>query len=170
MSGHTLARVTLVAGLVSFVPAISCAADAGKSAFEKRFFEPIVVSTLGVDSEHFAQLGAAEIGELDVAKSVLGGFFKSLEDPTGNPLEFMTPTYSRELSSRTAVRKSVVADETTVLEVALSGYHFLPNPKSLELRYFAVVMSDGAFQIGTGNVIMNKVGSTWRIAKISAGE
>jgi hypothetical protein len=91
-----------------------------------------------------------------------------LEKPSGNPLELLTPTYAHEKPSRLAIRSALIADETSVMEVGLTDFRVL-KPGSLELNFYALIMTEGTLAVGEGKAELNKINGTWKIAHVQVG-
>jgi hypothetical protein len=136
-------------------------------AFENSFFEPMVVSSLGIPLEQLVNLHEDEIKDLQGAKLVLMNFFKNLELPDGEPSNFMASSFMKNSSDRISVRKALVEDETTILQIALLDFHFSADHKSLALGYYAVMMAEGSIVVGEGNAALKKINSTWKIENIT---
>jgi hypothetical protein len=152
------------------LPPLGWSADIDKATFQKRFVQPIVVSELGVGQDRLAPLGAAQLSDLLDARAVLGDFFKNLEEPKGSIKRDVTPDFAKATPTRLATRKALVADETTILEVAVSDFQFHAEGKSLELSYYVIVMAEGTLAVSEGKADLMKVDdSSWRISKITAG-
>jgi hypothetical protein len=150
-------------------PSLGWSADVDKAAFSKRFVQPIVVSELGIGKDRLAPLGATQMSDLLEARTVLGDFFKNLEDPKGSIERYVTPAFAKATPTRLATRKALVADETTILEVAVSDFQLSTGGKSLELSYYVVVMAEGTLAVSEGKADFSKVDASWRISKITAG-
>jgi len=150
------------------IPLLGWGADIDEAAFTKRFMQPFVVSELGMGVDRLAPLGPAQMTDVLDAKAALGRFFKSLEDPKGSIERFVTPAFAKAKPSRLAVRQALVADETTILEMAVFDFQFLSDKKSLELRFYVVVMTEGTFEVSEGRAEMSKLDSYWRVSKIGA--
>jgi hypothetical protein len=159
----SLLRTLLQIGAVGFFFALCQAAT--PAAFEDQFFEPVRVSPLGVSPDILTRLTPEEMNDLTHARQVLGAFFRRLERPSGNPLELITPQYAHEKPNRLAIRKALIADETSVLEVGLTDFKVL-NPNSLELRFYALITTEGTLAVGEGKAELNRLSGTWKIAHI----
>ena len=70
---------------------------------------------------------------------------------------------------RLFVDQALVADETTILEVAVSDFQRSAGGESLELSYYVVVMAEGTLAVSEGKADFTKVDASWRISKITAG-
>lgn len=138
------------------------------SDFQNEFFRPVLISPVGISQDRLARLTRTDISDLTSARHVLGEFFQRLESPSGNPLQLVTPQYAHEASSRLAMRTALIADETSVVEVGLTDFKFV-KPDSLELRFYALVTTEGTFSVGEGKAELSKLGPTWKIAHVQVG-
>lgn len=150
------------------VPSLGWSAEVDKATFPKRFLQPIVVSELGIGEDRLAPLAATQLSDLLDARAVLGDFFKNLENPKGSVQRYVTAAFAKATPTRLATRKALVADETTILEVAVSDFQLRADGKSMELSYYVVVMAEGTLAVSEGKADLTKVDASWRISKITA--
>lgn len=169
MSTTTQRCVSGLLWILLMLPLLGSAAEIDKATFPKRFVQPMLVSELGIGEDRVAALGPAQMSDLLEARAVLGDFFKNLEDPKGSVKRYVTTEFAKATPTRLATRKALVADETTILEVAVFDFQLLAGGKSLELSYYVVVMAEGALAVSEGKADLTKVEVLWRISKITAG-
>lgn len=169
MNANAIARIVAVAW--GFGCATPCMGqDSGSttdSSFTLTFFEPMVISSLGVRPERIAQLGRAEVQALTAARSTLGEFFKSVEDPKGNPLQFMTPAYIARKPDRVAVIGSLTQPEWTILQIGVTDYQLAVDGTSVDLSFYWLQQGEGLFEVGKAKAVLRKTGTAWKVDKVS---
>jgi hypothetical protein len=140
----------------------ACAQETSVEAFGDELLEPIEISAMSIQSERLTGLSPRQRESLVRARAVLGEFFKSLERIDGNPRQFMTDKYARQTSDRQSLRQTLVAYETTVLQVRVTDFSVM-SEDTLDLSFYATVFSEGTFLVGEAHATLRKVGEVWRV-------
>lgn len=147
----------------------ACAQDVPPESPIDGLFASISISSFSADPERLAQLSSGQQQQLLIARSVVGEFFKALEDVNGEPLQFMTAEYVRQTSDRLSLRRALVAEETTILQVAIRDYALSEDARSLELDLYVTVFSEGAFAVSEARCNLQRSASVWQIANVAVG-
>jgi hypothetical protein len=145
----------------------ACAQDASPESLKEGLFAPISISSFSVGPERLAQLSSGQQQELLIARSVVGEFFKALEDVNGDPLQFMTAAYVRQMSDRLSLRRALVAEETTILQVGIRDYTLSEDARTLDLDLYVTVFSEGVFGVGEARCTLQRSASVWQIANVA---
>jgi hypothetical protein len=161
----------LASGVVTLLLCVgsvgACAQEASPEDFEGSLFASIPISSFSLAPERLAQLTSEQQGQLLIAKSVAGKFFKALEDVNGEPLRYMTAEYARRVSDRLSLRRALVTEETTILQVAIRDFTFSDDAKTLELDLYVTVFSEGAFAVSEASSTLHRTATTWEIADVA---
>ena len=145
----------------------ACAQDVSPEEFSENLFASMPISSFSVGPERLARLTSEQQAQLLIARSVAGSFFKAVEDANGDPLRFMTAEYVRRASDRISLRRTLVAEETTILQVAIRDFTFSGDATTLELNLYVTVFSEGAFAVSEANCTLQKRATTWKIADVA---
>lgn len=164
MTSRAVSRVATF--LLCIGGASACAQDSSLESFEKSLLTPIQISSFSLDPERLGQLTTDQQGELLLAKSVVSEFFSALEDIDGDPLQFMTADYAQRAVSRLALRKSLVSEETTILQLSLRDFTFSGDNRILQLDLYVTVFSEGSFAVNEVRCTLQK-NETWQIAGVT---
>jgi len=143
------------------------AQDDSLKAFKESLFAPMPISSFSVGPERLTQLTSEQKRQLLIARSIAGDFFKALEDVNGNPLRFMTAEYARRASNRLSLRRTLVTEETTILQIAIREYTLSDDARTLELDLYVTVFSEGTFAVSEARCTLQKPTATWQIANVA---
>ncbi|MGQ0429150.1 MAG: hypothetical protein ACT4UQ_04380 [Gammaproteobacteria bacterium] len=144
----------------------ACAQDISSETIEKGLFAPIQISSFSLDPERLDQLTTDQQRQLLIARSVVGEFFKALDDVNGDPLRFVTAEYARRALNRLSLRQTLVSEETTILQLAIRDYTLSDDARSLKLDLYLTVLSEGAFAVNEVRCSLQRTTATWQIANV----
>lgn len=133
--------------------------------FEKRLYQPITISTLGVGADRFRALSTTRRKDLLDARVVVVHFFQHLERRDGNPSRHLIQ--GQNTRPREEIRRSLVADETTVLQMGVSDFKFDETGKRLNLGVYLLLFSEGMLVANEVNAVMEKQSGVWKISQVT---
>jgi len=136
------------------------------AAFETRVLEPMMISSIQLNPDKVGRLRKSDRADLESARGTLSRFFKLMEDPDGVPQKCMTPSFVRVHPDRIGLRRALVADETTVLQIAMLDFEFSGGGKALEFSFYAVVMPEGSVDVGEGTAKLEKTNEGWKLSSV----
>jgi hypothetical protein len=166
----TMKLASRVVTLLLYIGSVgACAQDVSPEAPKDELFASISISSFSAGPERLTQLSSGQQQQLLNARSVVGEFFKALEDVDGDPLQFMTAEYVRQASDRLSLRRALVAEETTILQVAIRDYTLSDDARTLELDLYVTVFSEGVFAVSEVRCTLQRSASAWRIANVAVG-
>jgi hypothetical protein len=136
-----------------------------QSEFEKRLYQPAAVSTLGIGTDRYRALSTTSKKDLLDARVVVDRFFQALERGDGKPSQYLVQAQSSK--SREEIRKSLVADETTILQVGVSDFKFDEAGKRLNLSIYLLLFSEGTLVANEAVAVLEKRSGVWRILQVT---
>ncbi len=136
-----------------------------QSEFERRLYQPAAVSTLGIGDDRFKALSTTRRKDLLDARVVVVRFFQALERGDGNPSKYLIQAQSSK--SREEIRKSLVADETTILQIGVSDFKFDETGKKLNFTVYFLLFSEGMLVANEAIAVLEKASGLWRISQVT---
>jgi hypothetical protein len=117
---------------------------------------------MSIHSSYLDPLSLNQRESLLSARTVLGEFFMSLERIETDPRQFMTDEYARRMGDQQSIRQSLVAYETTLLQIRVTDFS-MSAEDTLELSFIATAFSEGMYTVSEARATMRRVGETWRV-------
>jgi hypothetical protein len=152
-----------------WVTTASAALDS-TGAFSASFSEPIRISGFGLDRQRIARLTASDRANLLAARFALGEFFRRLQNPAADLKELTTVGYAHRFRDELDMRKTLIDPETSILEIGITDFRLRQNKSSVELRFYALVSSEGTLVANEGSADLIGEAGAWRIDKVKIGE
>jgi hypothetical protein len=118
-----------------------------------------------------ANLSRKQVADLLSAKTVVVAFLKALESDDGNPFPLMTADFARQHPDKVSLYQSVIGQETTLLELAITGFAWSrQDDDALTLFFTPIVFSEGDLSVGKAQANLKRAGTEWRIADLKPDE
>jgi hypothetical protein len=145
--------------------------DVEKAALE--FTQPAEIAAVRlwrIPDERLAGLSSEQIQALLSARSTLIAFFRALEN-RGDVFELMTPEFARQYPDPPSVYQSVLGYETTLMQVAITGFaRSEQDDGNVQLFFNATTFTEGEIHVSGARSGLRRVGSDWRVASVDADE
>jgi len=136
-----------------------------REAFDRKMYSVIPLHNFGTNPQQFASLDDGKKQSLLACRDVLLSLFRAL-DTNGDISKFLTP----ELSKKYRTGADFVDPETSLEEVGILDWDFVSRETEIQLRFVAIVYSEGNWIFSKNTAILKKSGSGWRISKLNLNE
>lgn len=141
------------------------AADKRDEPFETKLFRPANISSLGIDRDQVKRLDARQRADILAAKQVLVSMFLALEQPNWNPKPFFSEGLLARFPTSSEFTRALVAPETVVLQVGITGFDIVQPGSKIDLRFFVLIMSEGSLIVNGESASFVKRDKRWVIAR-----
>ena len=126
----------------------------------------MTISPFAINPDHSSRLSQEQRQAIISAKDVLSSFFRALEEQEKNVNRFLAPDFSNRNLSNETLRRRFTSDETSILQLGISDFESKDDSHLLDLEFYAVMISEGAFNIGKGTATMTKTRDGWKVSAI----
>lgn len=142
------------------------AEDVASASFISTLTTPVSISSFGINPEHYSGLTKEQRRAVLSAKQTLCSFFRALETQEKDVNSFLAPELLSSKLTREKLRRSLVSDETSIVQLGISD--ILPNGDDhlLNLEFYVVTISEGSFNTGKGIATMRKTSNGWKVSAI----
>jgi hypothetical protein len=176
-------KSTSLAMLVSLMTCSAFAQSASVDAVVRELTAPAEIAPVrlwrignegfsrGSSTSQLANLPRKQLADLLSARTVLVEFLRELESDDGNPFSLVTADFARQHADKVSLYQSVIGQETTLLQLAITGFAWPgQDDDALTLFFTPTVFSEGDLSVGEAQATLRRVGTEWRIADVNPDE
>jgi len=136
-----------------------------RETFDRKMYSVVPLHNFGTSPKQFAGLDDGQKQSLLACRDVLVALFRGI-DTNGDISKYLTP----ELGKKYRTGADFVEPETSLMEVGILDWDFVSGETQIQLRYVAIVYSEGDWVLSKNTAMFKKSGSGWRVAKLDWNE
>jgi hypothetical protein len=154
----TVLRVVVVALFLLGCAQGTFSQTADRESFDKKLYSLFPLSRFGTGPKQFGSLSAKERESLLACREVLRAFFTALDE--GREISpYLTP----ELARKYGKGLTLIDPESTIMEVGIFDWNIGDPGKKIDLRFLAVVSSEGDWILSKNVATLERSGDHWRV-------
>lgn len=158
----------LATTVIAATLAVLAGTPAGKrKKFEGQVFSPTVISPSGIDETRFSSMTGEARLDVISAKKVLADFFKACHVPGVDPRRYLSTRLAKKYRDGDALRHALFDPETELVFFLISDFLVLPENR-IDLKYAAVLFSEGSFVVREDRAAFEKEAGQWRISAMGS--
>jgi hypothetical protein len=156
---RTVVRVMIVALFSLGCVRGSFSQTADRESFDKKLYSVIPLSRFGTGPKQFASLSTNEREKLLACRDALIAFFTALDEGRD-----ISPYLTPELARKYGNGATLIDPEGTIMEVGVFDWNIGDTGKKIDLRFLAVVSSEGDWVLSKNVATLEWSASHWRVA------
>ena len=133
-----------------------------KKSFGTRMYSIEAISHFGLDEQRFRRLTEVDKRNLLESRDDLVAMLRAIEMKS-DAMAYVTSDMAHKYGSSTALAASLLEAETSILAAGISDFSLL-DTRSIKLRFFVAVFSEGDIAISEKSAILKRTDSGWRVA------
>jgi hypothetical protein len=154
-----LSLLTLTQGAV--------AQSLSQERFEAKFYGVSEISRFGIDKERFDELTQSQREGVLQGKKVLFDVLKAIQDKNGRPNAYLADSLNKKYPTKQLFAQSVMDEETSLIALIVSDFSVDTEGHQVELAFSVVSSSEGTMVVNQKKALLQAVGSTWKLVRIS---
>lgn len=142
------------------------AANALLQEFESSLFGVSEISHFGLDEQRFNKLSTEQRENILLAKDVLLGLFKAIQNKNGKPQQYLSDELNKKFPTKLEFVQSLVADETSILALIIGDFTISKDGKNIVFHFSVISSAEGMVAVTEKVATVRNSGAGWRVAKI----